>query len=93
MAVEYADFPAVEWTVYFKNTGSENTPLLEKLQAIDTRIERGPEGEFLLKHHKGRHVRAGPVSAARAAAGAGHELRFVPRTAGGARTSPSPTTT
>ena len=53
VAVEYSDFPAVEWTVYFKNTGQANTPVLENLQAIDARIERGPEGEFLLKYHKG----------------------------------------
>jgi alpha-galactosidase len=53
VAVEYAGFPAVEWTVYFKNTGKENTPLLANVQALDARIERGPEGEFLLKHHKG----------------------------------------
>lgn len=51
--VEYADFPAVEWTVYVKNTGRENSPLLEKLQAIDTRVQRAEGGEYLLKYHKG----------------------------------------
>ena len=53
VAVEYADFPVVEWTVYFKNTGQENTPMLASLQAIDTRIERAQEGEYLLKYNKG----------------------------------------
>jgi hypothetical protein len=28
VTVEYADFPAVEWTAYFKNTGKKNTPIL-----------------------------------------------------------------
>jgi hypothetical protein len=26
--VDYADYPAVEWTVWFKNTGTANTPIL-----------------------------------------------------------------
>lgn len=53
VAVEYADFPAVEWTVYFRNTGSGNTPILENIQALDARFERVGEGEFVLRHWKG----------------------------------------
>ena len=53
VAVEYADFPAVEWTVYFKNIGKESTPVIEKIQAIDTRIAASAGGEFLLKYNKG----------------------------------------
>ena len=53
VAVLYADFPVVEWTVYFKNTGQRNTAVLASLQAIDTQIERSREGEYLLKYHKG----------------------------------------
>ena len=48
VAVEYNDFPAVEWTVYFKNTSQANTPILENIQALDTRFERRAEGEFVL---------------------------------------------
>jgi len=53
VAVAYSDFPAVEWTVYLKNSGTAPTPILEDIQAIDTRFERTPEGEFLLHHAKG----------------------------------------
>ena len=53
VAVEYHDFPVVEWTLYFKNTGSSATPILENLQALDTRFERGEDGEFILHHSKG----------------------------------------
>ena len=35
VSVEYSDFPSLEWTVYFKNTGTINTPILESIQAID----------------------------------------------------------
>jgi alpha-galactosidase len=53
VAVEYHDFPAVEWTLYFKNTASEATPILEDIQVLDTRFERGEDGEFILHHSKG----------------------------------------
>ena len=53
VVVEYHDFPAVEWTLYFKNTGSTPTPILENVLALDTRVERNAEGEFILHHDKG----------------------------------------
>jgi alpha-galactosidase len=51
--VEYAEFPAVEWTVYCKNTGPKNTPLIESLQAIDLDFKRREGGEFVLSYNKG----------------------------------------
>ena len=53
VAVEYRDFPAVEWTVYFKNTSDKPTPILENIEALDTKLERDGDGEFLLHHSKG----------------------------------------
>jgi alpha-galactosidase len=53
VAVEYRDFPVVEWTLYFKNTGSAPTPILEDIQALDTHFERSEDGEFILHHSKG----------------------------------------
>ncbi len=49
VAVTYDDFPAAEWTLYFKNAGDKNTPLLEKVQALDAQWERPSSGEFLLR--------------------------------------------
>lgn len=52
--VEYHDFPMVEWTLYFKNTGSADTPILENIQSLDTQFERpGGSGEFRLHHFVG----------------------------------------
>jgi len=51
--VEYNDFPTVEWTLYFKNTGSTDTPILENIQALDIELDRGNSGEFLLHHNVG----------------------------------------
>jgi alpha-galactosidase len=36
VAVADDDFPTVEWTVYFTNTGTAPTPILENIQAIET---------------------------------------------------------
>ncbi|MGC8638566.1 MAG: hypothetical protein ACP5XB_01665 [Isosphaeraceae bacterium] len=33
--IEYLDFPSVEWTLFFKNTGRQPTPVLEQIQALD----------------------------------------------------------
>ncbi len=35
VSVSYADYPAVEWTGYLKNSGQQPTPLIESLQGID----------------------------------------------------------
>jgi len=38
VAMEYGDYPAVEWTGYFKNTGKTPTPLLQELQGVDVAL-------------------------------------------------------
>ena len=53
VAVEYQDFPTVEWTLYFKNTRTNPTPIIENIQALDLALERGANGEFLLHHNVG----------------------------------------
>jgi alpha-galactosidase len=51
--IEYQDFPTVEWTLHFKNTGAADTPIVEKILALDTAFQRGEGGEFLLRHNIG----------------------------------------
>ena len=51
--VQYDDYPTVEWTLYFKNTGAADTPILEDLRALDTTFPRSGNGEFLLHHFVG----------------------------------------
>ena len=51
--VDYSTYPALEWTVYFKNTGKDSTPILENIQGLDARWERDGEGEFVLHGNKG----------------------------------------
>jgi alpha-galactosidase len=61
-AIAYHDFPTVEWTLHFKNGGTEDTSILADIQALDTRFERRKDevyarfaapGEFVLNHHVG----------------------------------------
>ena len=53
VVVEYHDFPTVEWTLYFKNTGGADTPILEDIQALDLRVSRVVKGESILHHNVG----------------------------------------
>jgi alpha-galactosidase len=53
VAVVYSDFPVVEWTMYFKNTGTADTPILENIEPLDTSFERNNDAEFVLHYNKG----------------------------------------
>ena len=77
-AVVYADFPAVEWTVYLKNEGKEPAPILENIQALDATFERGPEGEFVLKHQKGDTCAPDLYQPLESVLGPEAKLRFAP---------------
>ncbi len=53
VAIEYRDYPAVEWTVYFRNAGEADTPILSEIRALDIEVDRGPGVEFMLHHQRG----------------------------------------
>ncbi|MBX7257046.1 MAG: NPCBM/NEW2 domain-containing protein [Candidatus Hydrogenedentes bacterium] len=62
IVVEYFDFPTVEWTLYFKNAGAKDTPILSNVLPLDTTFTRLADdvyarfarpGEFALHHHTG----------------------------------------
>ena len=55
VAVQYHDLPTVEWTLYLKNTGSSDTPVIQNIQALDTSFSRSPKGEFFLHHNRGSY--------------------------------------
>jgi alpha-galactosidase len=51
--IEYADFPAVEWVVYFENRGAADTPILEDIQALDAVLPLPGVGPAALHWSKG----------------------------------------
>ena len=53
VVVAYSDYPALEWTVYLKNTGTQNTPILKDIQGIDAFFQKTVDGQFVLHGNKG----------------------------------------
>jgi alpha-galactosidase len=53
--VEYHDFDALEWTLYFQNDGEKETPILSNIYALDVEFTRNSKEEFLLRYWKGTH--------------------------------------
>ncbi len=51
--IVYADFPTVEWTLSFRNTGAAATPIIEGVLPLDTRFAKDARGEPLLHHFIG----------------------------------------
>ena len=58
VAVEYSDFPVVEWTLYFTNNGAAATPLVQNIYGLDTTFQRGAQGEFSLHENNGSQASA-----------------------------------
>jgi alpha-galactosidase len=60
VAVDYDDFPAIEWTTYFKNAGKSDSAPLQNIRGLDVTLARPPKGdEFVLHYSKGSP--AGPT--------------------------------
>ncbi len=49
----YADFPAVEWVVYFKNTGETDTPILSDIQPLDMLFSLDAQAPCQVHHARG----------------------------------------
>jgi alpha-galactosidase len=56
VGVEYLDFPTVEWTLYFKNTSDNETPILSDIQPLDETLKHDADGEFTLHRTVGDGV-------------------------------------
>jgi alpha-galactosidase len=56
VGIEWQDYPTVEWTVYLKNTGSADTPILENIQALDVEFCPNQTGNFILHHANGAQI-------------------------------------
>ncbi len=79
VGIEYLDYPNVEWTLFFKNTGNKDTPILSDIQALDLRVERKPQvggdkGEFLLHHNTGSQTQPSDYQPHQTTLGPGAEL-------------------
>ncbi len=44
VAVAFREYPAVEWVLHFTNAGTADTPILERIQSLDTSMASPAEG-------------------------------------------------
>ncbi len=78
VGIEYTDFPTVEWTLYLKNTGESDTPVISDIQALDLRLERTGQGDFILHHHAGTTVTPRDFEPLETKLESGESIRFAP---------------
>jgi len=55
---KFKDYPAEDWVVYFENTGKEDTPIIENIQALDCRLPGTEENNFILHYSNGSQAKA-----------------------------------
>lgn len=53
----YADLPGVEWVLYFKNTGAEDTPILDTILPLDAGFAFGRDKSAWLHYANGSECR------------------------------------
>jgi alpha-galactosidase len=82
VAVDYADYPAIEWTAYFKNAQSSNTPILEDIDGLDANFQGGDECEFVLHGIKGDWCAAESYEPYHLTLGANATRKFAPASSG-----------
>jgi alpha-galactosidase len=78
VTVTYSDFPTVEWTLFFKNTGKADTPILSEILAMDTKLVRGANGEFVLYRIKGDSCTADSYQPLEETLGPGSSKKIAP---------------
>ena len=54
--IVYRDFPAIEWTVYLKNTGTADSPLLSNVRPLDTALVLEQGAAVTLRYWNGTYV-------------------------------------
>ncbi len=78
VAVQWLNFPVVEWTVYLKNTSGVKTPIIKDLRAIDILLNH-PEKESVVLHSiRGDSNSMRSFEVRQNEMGVGAELKFAP---------------
>ena len=78
VSVAYSDYPVVEWTVYFKNTGKADTPILADIQGLNVSFQRNGEGDYVLRTIRGDDCSAASYQPIVIRMGGGTSHRFAP---------------
>ncbi len=57
VGVEYRNFPAVEWTLFFKNTSVNDTPIIADIRAIDAGAPLARDKQAVVRYAMGSECR------------------------------------
>lgn len=57
--IHYADYPAVEWMIYFENTGAKDTAIIEQIQVLDLQLDTPVGKDSAYRLHKTRGAPSG----------------------------------
>jgi len=76
--VEYEGLRTIEWTLFFKNAGSDDTPILQDIQALDFRLARSSQDEFVLRTTRGDCCSPESFAPVVQELGPGKTVRFAP---------------
>lgn len=76
--VIFTDFPAVEWVLTFKNCGSVDTPIIENIQAIDTKWAYENKGAVILHRALGSSASRSDFAPVDETMDAGKEIKLAP---------------
>lgn len=79
VSVSYSDYPVIEWTVYLKNTGKTDTPIISDIQGIDATVQTSPISDLVLNHNRGTIVTAADYEPFVSKLAMGQKLHFASR--------------
>lgn len=74
----FSDFPVAEWVLTFKNCGSGDTPIIENIQAIDTKWTYSNRGEVILHRALGSSASRSDFAPVDDLMDAGKEIKLAP---------------
>jgi alpha-galactosidase len=77
-AVKYKFHPAVEWTVYFKNIGTTDSPICSNILGLDTSLSRTTRSEYVLNGIKGDFTTADSFEPYQWTLGVGQSKTYAP---------------
>ncbi|MEN6308570.1 MAG: alpha-galactosidase [Anaerohalosphaeraceae bacterium] len=78
VAVQWHNFPVVEWTVYVKNKSEVRSPMIEHLRAINTTISHPAAEPVTLHHIRGDDCSPSSYAVRQSDVAAGSNMKFAP---------------
>lgn len=89
VVIEYLDYPVVEWTVFIRNMGHDNTRILEDIQGFDAQFGYSAADEIVLHTIKGDFCTADSFEPLHLPLAAESTLKFAPPASGKSSDGPN----